>query len=63
MFLQKHRLEADFTYRELAERLGLGVGKLHQLLNNPVVVANERTTFKVRRYLATATKGSRRASA
>lgn len=49
--LQEHRLEADLTYRELAERVGVALSKVYELLNNPTVTANDRTAFKVRRYL------------
>lgn len=50
--LQEHRLESDYTYRQLADRIGIGLTKLHGLLNDPRSAANERTAFKVRRYLA-----------
>lgn len=53
MTLQEHRLSEDLPYRTLAVRIGIGLSKLHDLLNNPTVIANERTAFKVRRYLAT----------
>jgi plasmid maintenance system antidote protein VapI len=49
--LQLYRLEADLTYRELAKAMGLALSKVYQLLHDPHVVANERTAFKVRRFL------------
>ncbi len=54
MALHEHRLEADLTYRDLASKIGIALSKVHELLNNPTVVANDRTAFKVRRYLNTA---------
>ena len=50
--LQLHRLEADLSYRALAIKVGLSLGKLHELLNDQGVIANDRTAFKVRRYLS-----------
>src|SRR5262245_48354141 len=49
--LQEHRLEADLTYRALAARIGIALSRIHTLLHNPIVTANDRTAFKVRRYL------------
>jgi hypothetical protein len=49
--LQEHRLEADLTYRALAARIGIALSRIYTLLHNPVVTANDRTAFKVRRYL------------
>jgi hypothetical protein len=59
MALQEHRLEADLTYRELAVRVGIALSKLHELLNNPTVTANDRTAFKVRRYLTSIPRKAR----
>jgi hypothetical protein len=61
--LREHRLEADLTYRQLADRIGIAFSKLHALLNNPVVIANDRTAFKVRRYLDGASREHRRVTA
>src|SRR5262249_6674424 len=49
--LQEHRLEGDLTYRALAARIGIALSRIYTLPHNPVVTANDRTAFKVRRYL------------
>jgi hypothetical protein len=49
--LQEHRLEADLTYRALAARIGIALSRIYTLLHNPFVTANDRTAFKVRKYL------------
>lgn len=54
--LQTHRLENDMTYLELAKRIGVALSRMHNLLHNPRLKANERTLFKARRYLASVTQ-------
>jgi len=57
--LEEHRLEADLSYRELAARIGIATSRVHGLLNSPLKIANDRTAFKVRRYLASLTTKKR----
>lgn len=45
--LRRYRLEQDFTYRELAERIGLAHSKVFRLLNDSKPRINERTRYRV----------------
>jgi DNA-binding Xre family transcriptional regulator len=50
--LNEVRLERDLTYRELADEVGISFSQLHHLLNSPKPPdVNDRTLFKLRRYL------------
>lgn len=45
--LRQYRLEQDFTYRELAKRIGIGHSRLFGLLNNKQPRINDRTRYRV----------------
>lgn len=45
--LRRYRLEQDFTYRELADRIGLAHSKVFRLLNDTHPRINDRTRYRV----------------
>ena len=51
--LHQHRLEADLTYQELANRIGVSFFPIFRLLKDRDATCSERTEYKIRKYLAT----------
>lgn len=49
--LNRVRLDGDYSYAELATRIGIDPGGLHKLLNGKSEQPYDRTLFKVRRFL------------
>lgn len=45
--LRRYRLEQDFTYRELADRIGLAHSKVFRLLNDARPSVNDRTRYRI----------------
>lgn len=45
--LRRYRLEQDFTYREMAERIGINHSGLFNLLNDSNPRLNDRTRYRV----------------
>lgn len=51
--LSNLRLERDLTYEQLANEIGVARTQLHSAINTPLkdLRMNERTEFKIRRFL------------
>jgi hypothetical protein len=65
--LNQLRLEHNLTYQAVADAMKaigypLAARTIHQLIKNPNVTPNERTLFKIRKYLAYVKDGEERAA-
>lgn len=49
--LNQVRLEADLTYQQLADEIGVDASALNRLLTDPSKKPHDRTLFKIRRFL------------
>jgi hypothetical protein len=49
--LNQIRLDADLTYVELAEAIGIDASALFRILNHPTRKPHDRTLHKIRRFL------------
>jgi transcriptional regulator with XRE-family HTH domain len=45
--LRHYRLEQDFTYRELARRIGIGHSRLFTVMNDQTPRVNDRTLYQL----------------